>query len=325
MAFNVTMSSYFRRSGSGLIALFLFGSVVLFCPVMGHAQQTGAFTAMSPQTLPDAPTPARAAGQVEVFLPEAAFDPRASSSQYLSAQAVPSAPPSAPRSNDASANGQASGTGASAAGQPTCDDSGEGQQTKRILGVLPNFRSVSVNTILPPQSPKEKFIGFSQESFDYSSFILVGLLASVDQIQGSTPEFHKGPPAFGRYYWHNFADQTDENLFVDFLLPVAFHEDARYYTLGRRSSCKHHGFFIRTGYALSRVLVTRTDAGGERFNFSEIVGSGASSGLSNLYYPPSDRGWNQTGQRWLLNIGIDGISFVAREFWPDINHILFRN
>jgi hypothetical protein len=297
-----------------LIAFFLLISDALFYPTPGHAQQNGAVAAMTSAALPDAPTPA------------------ASFAAPLAASLAPQSGSSlASSSEPQAASTQAAPTGAtsdsSKAAQPGCapDNSDEGKQTKRILGVLPNFRAVSVNSHLPPQSPKEKFIGFSQESFDYSSFILVGLLASVDQIQGSTPEFHTGPPAFGRYYWHNFADQTDENLFVDFLLPTALHEDARYYTLGRRSGCKHHPFVVRLGYALSRVLVTRTDAGTNRFNFSEIVGSGASSGIANLYYPGSQRGWNQTGQRWLLNIGIDGISFAAREFWPDINHLLFHN
>src|ERR1700722_691871 len=31
---------------------------------------------------------------------------------------------------------------------------GEGKQTKRILGIIPNFRAVSVDTHLPPQTPK---------------------------------------------------------------------------------------------------------------------------------------------------------------------------
>jgi hypothetical protein len=47
----------------------------------------------------------------------------------------------------------------------------EGKQTKRIFGIIPNFRAVSVDTHLPPQTPKEKFVGFAKDSFDYSSFI----------------------------------------------------------------------------------------------------------------------------------------------------------
>jgi len=204
------------------------------------------------------------------------------------------------------------------------EENEQGKQTRRILGIVPNFRSVSANAHLKPQSPKEKFTDFAQDSFDYSSFIFIGLLSGVSQLEGSTPEFHAGPPAYARYYWHNFADQTDENLWVGFLLPVALKEDARFYTLGRFTAGKHNGVAKRAAYAFSRILVTRTDSGGKAFNFSEVVGSGAASGISDLYYPSSNRTWTKTGQRWALNVGIDGGVFIFKEFWPDLNRAIFH-
>lgn len=226
---------------------------------------------------------------------------------------LPDAP--SPRQQDSS-------TGPASA--PAPEDSGEGRQTKRILGIVPNFRSVSANTHPPAQSPREKFDDFANDSFDYSSFIFIGLLSGVSQLEGSTPEFHSGAAAYGRYYWHNFADQTDENLWVGFLLPVALREDARFYTLGRGTPSKHNGLLKRAGYAFTRILVTRTDGGGDSFNFSEVIGSGAAAGISNLYYPASNRTWTKTGQRWALNVGIDGGTFIFKEFWPDINHAVFH-
>jgi hypothetical protein len=215
-------------------------------------------------------------------------------------------------------------TVASPSEQPPAE-SQEGQQTKRILGIIPNFRSVSVNSHPPPQTAGEKFNDFAHDSFDYSAIIFVGGLAGIGQLQGSEPEFGSGAPAYGRYFWHTFADQTNENFLVGFVLPVALKEDARYYTLGRNAGGKHHGVLERTGYAFSRILVTRTDAGGSRFNFSEVIGSGAAAGISNAYYPATSTGWNKTGQRWLLNVGLDGLTFVFKEFWPDINKAVFHS
>jgi hypothetical protein len=204
-------------------------------------------------------------------------------------------------------------------------ESDGGKQTKRILGVVPNFRSVSANVHLPPQSSREKFVSVVQDSFDYSSFIFIGLLSGVSQLEGSTPEFHTGPPAYARYYWHNFADQTDENLWVGYVIPSALHQDARFYTLGPGSRRKRNSAVKRAGYAFSRILVTRTDSGGSAFNFSEVVGAGAAAGISNLYYPGSNRTWTKTGQRWVLNVGIDGGTFIFKEFWPDLNRAIFHN
>jgi hypothetical protein len=194
----------------------------------------------------------------------------------------------------------------------------EGKQTKRILWIIPNFRAVSVDVKLPPESVKEKFIGATQDSFDYSSFIYVGMLAGISQAENSIPEFHQGAAGYGRYYWHTFADNADENYWVEFILPVAFRQDPRYYTLGRG------GIIKRTGYSISRVLITRTDAGNNTFNSSEIIGAGAAAGISALYYPSAYRNWTKTGQRWLLNAGLDGATFIFKEFWPDINSAVFH-
>ena len=141
-------------------------------------------------------------------------------------------------------------------------------------------------------------------------------MAGIGQARKTTPEF--GENAYTKYFWHSFVDQAVGNYFTEALVPVATRQDPRYYTLG------HGGFLRRSGYALSRLLITRTDSGGRNFNFSEIVGNGAGAGLSNLYYPQQERTWTKTGQKWLLQVGIDGVFNIAKEFWPDINRVVFR-
>lgn len=195
----------------------------------------------------------------------------------------------------------------------------EGKQTKRILGIMPNFRSVSADQKLPSLSAREKFKLMLDDSFDYSSFIYVGVLAGVAQAEGSYPEFHTGAPAYARYYWHSFSDTLDGNLMTEFVFPAATREDPRYYTLG------HGGFLKRSGYAIGMLLVTRTDAGKSAPNFSEIVGNGAAAGIADLYYPQQERTWTKTGQRWVTQVGLDGASNLIKEFWPDLNSWLFHN
>jgi hypothetical protein len=195
---------------------------------------------------------------------------------------------------------------------------GEGQQTKRILWIVPNFRAVSAGAKLPPQSVKEKFKTGALDSFDYSSFIFVGIQAGISQATDAYPAFRQGAAGYGRYYWHTFADQTDENLWVEGILPSVLRQDSRYYTLG-------HGGFIKRGYyAVSRTLITRTDSGRETFNASEILGSGTAAAISSLYYPTQYRTWTKVGQRWLTNALLDFGTFAAKEFWPDVNRAIFH-
>ena len=46
--------------------------------------------------------------------------------------------------------------------------------------------------------------------------------------------------------------------------------------------------------------------------------------LSDLYYPSRERSWTKTGQKWVTQIGLDGLFNIVKEFWPDINHIVFH-
>ncbi len=192
------------------------------------------------------------------------------------------------------------------------------QQTKRILGIMPNFRSVSADMKLPPMSAKDKFIIAGKDTFDYSSFFIAGIQAGFAMNGASYPEFHQGVKGYARYYWHTLADTTTENFMVGGLGPIVFHQDNRYYTLG------HGGFRKRSFYALTRVLVSRKDDGASTFNYAEIIGSGAASGTSTLYYPTKYRTWTKVGQKWLTSDIIDGVNFMLKEFWPDINKKLFH-
>jgi hypothetical protein len=191
-------------------------------------------------------------------------------------------------------------------------------QTKRILGIMPNFRAVSTDEKLPPQSVKEKFVTATEDSFDYSALFVPLMLTAYDMGTDATPEFHQGAAGFGRYFWHTAVDQTSENYMVEFVVPSITHEDTRFYTLGRGR------FMKRAVYALSRTVITRSDSGNEVFNSSEVIGAGAAAGLSSLYYPARERSFENVSKEWGLNVAIDGASFTFKEFWPDINHIVFH-
>src|SRR5215467_5913780 len=69
-----------------------------------------------------------------------------------------------------STNGQPSTNGGTS-GPVSSTTAAAGEQPKRILGILPNFRAVSADTQLPPLSVGGKFWLATQSSFDYSAFI----------------------------------------------------------------------------------------------------------------------------------------------------------
>jgi hypothetical protein len=222
-----------------------------------------------------------------------------------------------PQANTGSESSSTSTSSSASTGKPANDL--QGRQTNRILGVIPNFQAVSADTYLPPLSFQQKFWLATRNTFDYSSFVFVGIQAGVEQATNTYPEFHQGGAAFGRYYWHIFADQTAGNFLTGALLPSLTHEDPRYYTL------YHGGFIRRTTYAMSRVAITRNDKGRRTFNYSEILGIGATTGLGGFYYPQEERAdLGETCERWAMQILTDAVGNVFEEFWPDINNKFFH-
>jgi hypothetical protein len=193
-----------------------------------------------------------------------------------------------------------------------------GKQTKRMFWVVPNFAAVSADTKLRPLSVQEKFALARQDSVDYSSFVWAGLQAAQSMALRSDPALGHGLAGYTRYYWRAFADQASGSLFTEAIVPALTHEDPRYYTLG------HGGFFRRTRYALSQVVLTRTDSGGVSFNYSEVVGNGMEAGLANLYYPAQERGVRKTAENWGTQLEAASLNNIIREFWPDIRHKILR-
>jgi hypothetical protein len=154
-------------------------------------------------------------------------DPLPESSRNLSSLTSPStfAPQDPSPKTDSGQNGSQSGSKIDSP-QPKTDpnQSQTGTQTKRILWIVPNFRSVNADTHLPPQSFKEKLWLATQESFDYSAFIYEGIVAGISMAQKSEPSFGQGASGYGIYYAHTFADGTIENYMVEAFVPAATKE-----------------------------------------------------------------------------------------------------
>jgi hypothetical protein len=157
------------------------------------------------------------------------------------------------------------------------------QQPKRILGVMPNFRAVSAGAMPPPPTPKQAFVIATRNSFDYSSFVFVGITSLLAETSDAHPALGEGVAGFGRYYWRGFLDKTNGNYLVIFALPTVLHQDERYYAKGE-------GPFLKRGvYAATRILITPDYHGKNTFNASEVFGRAMAQGISTTYYPKADR------------------------------------
>ena len=193
-------------------------------------------------------------------------------------------------------------------------------QPKRILGLMPNYRAVSAGTIPPPPTARQAFKIATQNSFDYSSFVFVGITSAMSEWSDGHPQLGEGMTGYGRYYWRGLVDKTDGNYLVIFALPTIFHQDERYYAKGEG------GFLKRAAYSASRVLITPDYHGHDSFNASEVLGRGIAQGISLSYYPSHDRTVSSLAIKYGYALGRDALTNMFREFWPDIaTHVLHRH
>jgi len=187
-----------------------------------------------------------------------------------------------------------------------------------IFWIIPNYRSDENPADIKPLRPREKMKVAIDDSFDPSAFLVAGVFAGLSRAQNQYPSFGTGALGFGKYYAGAFADQAVGNFMTEALFPIALHQDPRYFVKGAG------GFWKRTGYAMSREVITRGDDGRNHFNTSELAGNAVAAGISNLYYPAADRSLGNTANKWGQQVGLDTFFNVTKEFWPDVRHKLFK-
>src|SRR3984957_438191 len=103
---------------------------------------------------------------------------------------------------------------------------------KRILGVLPNYRTANETAVYTPITAKQKFTIASKDSFDYPLIALGAAIAGMGQLANSDPSFGQGAAGFARRFGTSYADQAIGNIMTEGLFPTLLHEDPRYFRRG---------------------------------------------------------------------------------------------
>ena len=284
------------------MACFALASVFT---VMSAAQQT------TPASNPDSSTPAQAQAPTQAPTPtQGTPAPVPPQSTANPDQAKPDQPKKDQSSS--SSEGKVQGT-----------------SNDRLFYTLPNFLSLEKGGRLPPLSAKDKFRVVTLGSFDYVEFPWWGVLAAISQAENSEPGFKQGWLGYAKRYGATAGDSIVENFMVGAVVPSLLHQDPRFYHSGQG------GFFRRSGYAVSRIFVTRGDSGKAQFNFSEIFGAATAASISTFSYHPkstfvstptnphlfisSERNLDNAVSVYGTQLTLDTITLVVKEFWPDIH------
>jgi hypothetical protein len=191
------------------------------------------------------------------------------------------------------------------------------QEKQRLLGVIPNFY-VSYVPHAAPLTSKQKFELAWKSTIDPVSFGITGAVAGVQQATDAYGGYGQGAEGYAKRYGAAYADLLTGTYIGGAILPSLLKQDPRYFYKGTGTVRS------RVLYAMANAVICKGDNGHWQPNYSGILGSMASGGLSNLYYPPADRSdVGTTFENALIGIGETAAvnllqEFVLRKLTPNV-------
>jgi Carboxypeptidase regulatory-like domain len=156
------------------------------------------------------------------------------------------------------------------------------EEKQRVIGIIPNFY-VSYIPNAAPLSSKQKFKLAARTVVDPFTFVVVAGAAGIEQWQNHFIGYGQGVQGYAKRFGANYGDTLTSTFIGGAILPSLLKQDPRYFYKGTGS------LQARFLYAIAMSVICKGDNRRWQPNYSNILGSLASGGISNLYYPPQDR------------------------------------
>jgi Carboxypeptidase regulatory-like domain len=182
------------------------------------------------------------------------------------------------------------------------------EEKQRVLGAIPNFYVSYVPDAVPLDS-KQKFKLALRTVVDPFTFVVVAGAAGVEQAQNHFSGYGQGAEGYAKRFGAGYADTVAGTFIGSAILPSLLKQDPRYFYKGTGS------IPARFMYAIANAVICKGDNGRWQVNYSNILGSLAAGGISNLYYPSQDRdGAGLTVENGAIGIGSTAIGNLFQEF-----------
>ena len=186
-----------------------------------------------------------------------------------------------------------------------------GAKTKAMA--IPRVKFISAGQPAPKQEARDKVLLGLRESV--TPFSMLGWVFSAGwaQLIDGSPNYGTNGEAFGQRLGAAAALSSSKEIFSDSILAPIFHQDPRYYQLG-----KSHKFINRVLYAGTRPVVGKTDSGKTIPNYAFMLGTAGAAGLTHAYYPPRNLTGAQVVQTWATSLGGSAVGYLVSEFGGEV-------
>jgi hypothetical protein len=182
------------------------------------------------------------------------------------------------------------------------------EEKQRLVGLIPNFY-VTYNWNAAPLTPKQKYKLAARALVDPATFVIAAGFAGIEQATNEFGGYGPGWEGYGKRYGAGLADTSIGGMLGGAVLPVLFHQDPRYFYMGKGT--KWH----RALYAISTAVVARGDNGKWQPAYAAVLGDFGSGAISNLYYPASNRnGAGLTIENGFLGLAGNAAGNLLQEF-----------
>jgi carboxypeptidase family protein len=181
------------------------------------------------------------------------------------------------------------------------------EEKQRVLGFIPNFY-VSYIPNAAPLNARQKFELAWKSTLDPVTFGITGAIAGIQQANNQFSGYGQGAQGYAKRYGASYADIVTNTFIGGAILPSLFKQDPRYFYKGTGSKRS------RVFYAIANSVICKGDNGHWQANYSAILGGIAAGGISNLYYPASDRGAGLTFENAAIGIGATAAANLLQEF-----------
>jgi hypothetical protein len=182
------------------------------------------------------------------------------------------------------------------------------EERQRVLGAIPNFY-VSYSGDPEPLSSRQKYRLAWKTSIDPVSIVISAGIAGVEQSQDVFNGYGQGAAGYAKRFGAVYADGFVGTFLADAVFPSVLHQDPRYFYRGTGS------IRSRALFAIASVVICKGDNGHWQPNYSNVLGNLAAAGISNLYYPASDReGAELTIRNSLIGTGGGAVGALFQEF-----------
>ena len=188
------------------------------------------------------------------------------------------------------------------------DEELKAETQQRVFGIFPNFYT-SFLWDAAPMNTRQKFKLSLRTVTDPVALAGSAVTAAIEFGHDTFPDWGQDTPSYFKRFAAAYGDQLFGRTLGSAVFPSIFHQDPRYFYMGKSYSTPK-----RIKHAVLFGVVARGDNGKWQPNYSHIMGNAAAGALSTVYHPASNSAGSLALDNALIGVAGGAVQGLVREF-----------